>query len=159
MNATNKPASLLEEIASREHEQWAHWMNYLFSKCAEEVRSDTKGEFKTGNFIIPKYLVERWMWQMNTPHSELPEDEKKSDITEAEKVLEIIKNHHEYTKGVSIHCRDCGEVLSILTTESAQIMDARCLKCHKAFQLVDLILWRAINLGFGGTEPIPTEKE
>lgn len=40
----------------------------------------------------------------------------------------------EWTKGASIPCRDCGEILSILTTESAKILDARCPKCHKEFQ-------------------------
>ena len=39
----------------------------------------------------------------------------------------------EWTKIVAIPCRDCGEVLSILTVESTKILDARCPKCHKAF--------------------------
>lgn len=40
----------------------------------------------------------------------------------------------ELTKGVNIPCRDCGELLSILTTETANIIDARCPKCYKEFQ-------------------------
>ena len=128
-----KQTSLFDEIANREHEQWAHWMKYIFSKCIEE-RSDNKARVTTGNLIIPRELVERWRRQLDTSYSDLPDEEKKSDIKEAEKILELIKHCHEFTKGVSIPCRDCGETLSILTTESAKIIDARCPECFKAFQ-------------------------
>ena len=70
-----------EKIANLCHEQWAGWMQYLFSK----------GEFmdKDGTWVMPAWAVERWQRQMNTPYEQLSEEEKNSDRTEADKFLAL----------------------------------------------------------------------
>jgi hypothetical protein len=76
---------LREQLAALDHEQWAGWMNYLFEKSEE-------GE--DGSVIIPKLLVLRWKRQMNTPYTDLSEDEKESDRAEADKVLRLIQSNN-----------------------------------------------------------------
>lgn len=68
-----------EELAALAHEQWSEWMKYLFSNCVENPYS--------GELVLPKWAVDRWRRQMNTPYAELPEDEKQSDRVEADRVL------------------------------------------------------------------------
>ena len=75
-----------EKLAKLCHEQWSGWMEYLFSKCFKDT-----GQFdKTnGNLVIPKWAVERWKRQMETPYSELSDKEQDSDRNEADKFLVI----------------------------------------------------------------------
>ena len=78
--------ALLEKLAALAHdEQWSGWMEYLFSKC-------TKNPLGLGTLLIPEDSVERWKRQMNTPYSELPEEERESDRVEARKVIELIRS-------------------------------------------------------------------
>jgi hypothetical protein len=72
---------MLERIASVQHDIWSHWMAYLF-----EVSTLNKD----GSVTIPADKVERWKRQMNTNYSELSNDEKKSDLEQAKKVMTII---------------------------------------------------------------------
>lgn len=78
--------SKFEDLACQEHEQWAHWMKYMFSKSIENV---------DGSMTIPSELVERWTRQMNTHYSDLTEKEKDSDRAQADYVLEILRYHKE----------------------------------------------------------------
>ena len=71
MNNPNNP--LLEVLAERQHDIWAHWMNYQFSQCY--VSPDAL----SGGLVIPAELVERWKRQAATPYAELSEEEKESD--------------------------------------------------------------------------------
>ncbi len=71
---------LREQIADLQHQQWAGWTEYMFSKC-------TKNE--DGTLTIPTWAVERWTRQINTPYNQLSESEKDSDRVEAYKVLEL----------------------------------------------------------------------
>lgn len=73
-----------EKLASYAHKQWSGWMDYLFSKCVNPIEADT------GTVIIPKWAVERWKRQIETPYEELSEPEKESDRKEADGMLEII---------------------------------------------------------------------
>lgn len=75
---------LLEELAALEHEQWAGWMKYLFSKSYENV---------CGTVTIPKSLVKRWKRQMNTDYKDLIRGEQTSDKVEAEKAIAIMKKY------------------------------------------------------------------
>lgn len=69
-----------EKLASYAHKQWSGWMKYLFSKSV----------IVSGVCVIPAWLVERWLGQMNTSYEELSEPEKESDRKEADGMLEII---------------------------------------------------------------------
>lgn len=73
---------LTEELAAKEHESWARWMSYLFSKC--EAQPD-------GSMLIPSELVARWQEEVNTPYTSLPEPQKQSDRKEVFHILPIIK--------------------------------------------------------------------
>lgn len=72
---------IVEGLASVEHERWSHWQRYLHSKCVPD------GE---GSLIIPAELVRRWEAQMNTPYSELSEQEKESDREQVRRYLPLI---------------------------------------------------------------------
>ena len=70
---------LREELAALEHEQWAHWTEYMLANLTPEN-------------------IERWKGQCLRPYSALSEREKESDRTWADKVLEILTT---YTRGRS----------------------------------------------------------
>lgn len=79
----------VERLAAHCHdEQWSGWMKHLFGKCSEgsSVLDDFSRE-TNGTLVIPAWAVERWTRQMNTPYSELPEEERESDRVEARKIL------------------------------------------------------------------------
>jgi hypothetical protein len=74
-------AILREKLACLCHDQWAGWMNYLFSK----------GTFNDdGTWTMPAEFVERWRRQSNTSYGDLPESEQDSDRTEADKFISLI---------------------------------------------------------------------
>jgi hypothetical protein len=75
------PPHVREALAAYAHDAWAGWMKYLFQKSAHVL--------STGEVVIPTSLVERWMRQMNTPYTELPENERESDRLEADRMIEI----------------------------------------------------------------------
>lgn len=72
--------NLKERLANYAHEAWSEWMRYMFSKTTFN---------KDGTATIPKELVERWTFQMDTKYSDLPENMKKSDREEANKIISI----------------------------------------------------------------------
>jgi hypothetical protein len=74
--------AMREKLAALAHAQWSGWMEYLFSKCTMN---------EDGTATIPAWAVERWQRQMKTPYAELPGDEKESDRTEADRMLEVMK--------------------------------------------------------------------
>lgn len=74
---------LREKLAELAHEQWAGWMQYLFSK----------GVFNNdGTWTMPAKFVERWRRQMVTPYSNLSQSEQDSDRKEADKFLLVIED-------------------------------------------------------------------
>src|SRR5258708_1107345 len=77
---------LIEALADKEHASWAHWMEYLFSRCPFKEKGDA---------IIPRELVQRWKEQAKTPYALLSEQEKQSDRKEVAHILPII---NEYAK-------------------------------------------------------------
>lgn len=70
-----------EKLAAYAHMAWSGWMIYLFSKSVHNA---------DGSVTIPPLLVERWKRQMNTRYRDLPETEKESDRSEADKMLAIV---------------------------------------------------------------------
>jgi hypothetical protein len=72
----------MEPNADLEHEIWASWMQYMF----------TKGEFTPdGRWIMPAWAVDRWTRLMNVPYSELTEQEKEGDRDQVRKHWTFIR--------------------------------------------------------------------
>jgi len=76
-----KLTEFIEKGANLEHERWAKWQSYLFSKS----------EWTENGYLIPKELCERWQRQIATPYSELSEEEKESDRVEVRSYLPLLK--------------------------------------------------------------------
>lgn len=76
----------VEKGADIEHDRWARWQKYMFSKGV--VDSD-------GVFHLPKEFVDRWFRQVDTPYSELSEPEKESDRKETRNYLPLVQSERE----------------------------------------------------------------
>jgi hypothetical protein len=73
--------TLREQLAAYAHDAWSGWLRYMFTKC--EPQSD-------GTLVIPAWAVKRWTRQLSTSYNSLPESEKDSDRTEANRMLAIV---------------------------------------------------------------------
>jgi len=73
--------NIVEELAAIEHERWSHWQRYMHEKSTRQ--SD-------GSLVIAAELVERWERQMETPYSELSQEEKESDREQVRTYLPTI---------------------------------------------------------------------
>jgi hypothetical protein len=83
--------ALREALAAYAHEAWSGWMRYLFSKCDTHTPRNAVGMLlDVPVTTIPRWAVERWERQMNTPYADLPEEEKESDRAQADKILDIV---------------------------------------------------------------------
>jgi len=69
----------IEVLADFFHSIWSDWMKYQFRECKELDEQ----------WLMPAWAVERWKRQMNTPYSELPEEEKKSDRALAIRLISV----------------------------------------------------------------------
>ncbi|SRR6266567_834272 len=102
---------LIEQLADKEHESWARWMDYLFSKC--EPLPD-------GSLVIPFPYVMRWRRQTETPYSGLSDNEQQSDRNEVAHILPTIR---EYNR-------------TFITLKPAKMKNLQitewCPLCHKA---------------------------
>jgi len=65
---------LIERLAELEHDQWAHWTEYMLDNMTPEN-------------------IERWKRQIATPYSELSDKEKESDRSWAYKAAKIMCEH------------------------------------------------------------------
>jgi hypothetical protein len=72
---------IVEELASIEHERWAHWQQYLHEKGVRQP---------DGSLILPAELVRRWDTQIATPYADLIETEKQSDREQVQRYLPLI---------------------------------------------------------------------
>jgi len=81
---------LVEELASLEHERWAHWQRYMHD---QGVKNDD------GSLTIPASLITRWERQIGTPYSRLSETEKKSDREQVTRYLPLIQDALERPAG------------------------------------------------------------
>jgi hypothetical protein len=75
---------MLDRLADIQHEIWAHWMGYLF---------DVSKSNEDGSVTIPADKATKWKRQMNTRYSDLPAEEQKSDLDQANKVISAIRNN------------------------------------------------------------------
>lgn len=84
---------MLDEIADLQHEIWSHWMRYLFEVSLQN---------EDGTVTIPADKVKRWKRQMRIKYSDLSDNEQKSDLEQAQKVMNLLSdvsvgNKHEIT--------------------------------------------------------------
>jgi len=70
----------IEEGANLEHERWARWQKYVFSKS----------EWTKDGYVIPKELCLRWQKQIDMPYDKLSEQEKDSDKKETINYLSLL---------------------------------------------------------------------
>lgn len=89
--------NFVEKGADLEHDRWARWQKYFFSKCtphkilSRNAKTNQEEEIETGNLVIHRDLVERWQRQINTPYAELSEAEKESDRKETRNYLPLLE--------------------------------------------------------------------
>lgn len=72
---------IVEELASIEHERWAHWQQYVHGKGTRQP---------DGSLLLPAELVNRWEAQIATPYANLSEGEKQSDREQVHRYLPLI---------------------------------------------------------------------
>lgn len=73
-----------EDLEDLCHRQWSGWTAYFFSKGS--LNQD-------GTITIPKWAVDRWKRQIETPYCDLSQSEKDSDLKEADKFLFLFKKN------------------------------------------------------------------
>ena len=84
-------SDFVEKGADIEHDRWARWQKYMFSKMIEEEKFEEGSHFKTGNYILPKEFVDRWFRQIDTKYADLSEAEKESDRKETRNYLPLLR--------------------------------------------------------------------
>jgi hypothetical protein len=73
--------ALLEQLAAIEHERWAHWQRFMHGK----------GEHKPdGSLVLPADLVAKWVRLIETPYTQLTDQEKESDREQVRRYLPIV---------------------------------------------------------------------
>ena len=72
-----------EALANYAHEAWTGWTKHLFSKCS--MQSDD-------TLAIPPDVVDRAQRQMATKFIDLPDEEKASDLEQADAILRVLAN-------------------------------------------------------------------
>lgn len=96
-----------EQLANLQHKIWSHWMKYLFSKGVfvrmKYMEDDAE---KQMCFVLPSECYTRWIRQMDTPYSDLSEEEKESDRDQANKVLALVDSCGMLTRIQMIHLID-----------------------------------------------------
>ena len=110
---------LIEQLADKEHASWAHWMEYLFSRCPFTAQGDA---------IIPRELVARWKKQVETPYANLTEQEKQSDRNEVMHILPIIREYVKQSLPPNAMVLTPAKGKNIYVSEYCQV-------CHKAKSL------------------------
>ena len=80
---------MIEKLAAIEHERWANWQKYVFSKC--EVLID-------GSTMIPRWAVDQWTRQIETPYEKLTEAEKDSDRREVNRYFPFLRQEIRQAK-------------------------------------------------------------
>ena len=111
--------SIRETLARYAHDgAWSGWMKYQFSKCTPN---------EDGTLTIPKWAVDRWTYQMNTPYDELPEEMKQSDREEADRIIEILG---EDWISVDNHIAEFGIIVLVWSEDIAEIGMGQFIKAR-----------------------------
>jgi len=107
--------TLKERLADYAHSAWSGWMHYMLQKLTYGDLDDFWNEHRHGPRSVhsggsgtcrwageSRQHLERWIRQMNTTYDDLPEEEKKSDIIEAEKMIEIFRQVYIVDQQIAI---------------------------------------------------------
>ena len=78
---------MIEKLSDIEHDRWCSWQKYLHSCCVKN---------EDGSLTIPKVLVERWEYEINTKYNNLPDNIKESDRKETYKIIPIIDEYLQH---------------------------------------------------------------
>lgn len=106
---------LREQLANIEHDRWAKWQAYLFSKS----------EWTKDGYLIPKELCKHWQRQIDTPYSKLSEKEKDSDRKEVDRYLPLLEA--EKTNLIKEIC-EIGKRMKINLTNCCREEDTNCVE-------------------------------
>lgn len=87
METIREPADkkrLREALAAYSHNAWAGYMEYFLGIC-----------YAGGDAVLqcPNWAATRCRRQIDTPYSELSDDEQDSDRAEADKMISIVNRH------------------------------------------------------------------
>lgn len=74
---------MIEKLADTQHKIWAQWMSYLFE--VSRLNED-------GSVTIPADKVAHWKRQIETQYAELSDEEKESDLEQANKMMSVFQN-------------------------------------------------------------------
>jgi hypothetical protein len=96
---------LRERLADLCHEQWSGWMEYLFSKCPEYKAGNIQAY--DGALIIPKWAVDRWQRQLDTPYDKLSKEEQDSDRKEADRFLSLLTEARQVKESYPPNWKHC----------------------------------------------------
>lgn len=80
---------IIEALSALEHDQWAHWTEYMLQNGTPEN-------------------VSRWLGQIQTPYSKLTEKEKDSDREWARKVFALAQEFF-VKRATLLECIKCGK--------------------------------------------------
>jgi len=91
LGRVEQPEELREDVADIQHQIWAHWMKYLFSRC--KLTHQSPDVDKKGTAVISAEDATRWKRQMETSYEQLSDKEKESDREQADKVLAVLRGN------------------------------------------------------------------
>lgn len=74
--------SLLEKLASIEHERWSHWQRFMHEQGERQP---------DGGLLLSAELISKWDRLIATPYSDLTTDEQESDRDQVRKYLPLIE--------------------------------------------------------------------
>jgi hypothetical protein len=74
-------SELIEQLAAIEHQRWADWQGYFFSKLQRT---------EAGDLIVPAGYVAALQKLIDTPYAELSEEQKENDRREVRRYLHLI---------------------------------------------------------------------
>lgn len=76
-----------------EHDRWASWQEYVFSKCTHN---------DDGSCTIPQWAVHNWSRQIKTSYENLSEEAKEKDRYEVRSYIPLLKEALDLEKAEAI---------------------------------------------------------
>jgi hypothetical protein len=124
----------VEKGADLEHNRWARWQKYFFSKCQIKPQHEVGGnDDRYVYFALRKDLYERWTRQIETTYADLSEAEKESDRKETRNYLPLLSHAIAETKKEIAEWAKERKKARILIPESNHGGKRITIGYHKAF--------------------------